>query len=56
MNIGNMNLKLALLAAAGFAGVLIQPIAVRVLWVILMIGASALTLLASWKALRERSA
>lgn len=49
-------LSLALLAAAGFAGVLIQPIAVRVLWVVLMVGASALTLLASWKALRERTA
>ena len=49
-------LSLALLAAAGFAGVLIQPIAVRVLWVILIIGASALTLLAPWHAFRERSA
>lgn len=49
-------LSLALLAAAGFAGVLIQPMAGRVLWVALMIGASAWMLLASSKAGRERRA
>ena len=49
-------LSLALLAAAGFAGVLFQPPVMRALWVVLLIGALALTLLAAWQALRERSA
>lgn len=49
-------LSLALSAAAGFAGVLIQPIAMRITWMILVVGASVFTLLASWKILRDRNA
>jgi O-antigen/teichoic acid export membrane protein len=54
-----LNLKvvsLALIAAGGFAGVLIQPMAVRIVWVILVAGASVLTLLSSLKILRDHSA
>lgn len=46
---------LGLLAAGGFAGVLIQPITVRALWGVLMTGTSILLLLVSWKTLRVRS-
>lgn len=49
-------LSLGLLAAAGFAGVLVQPAVMRALWVVLLIGALALTLQASWQALCKRSA
>jgi len=52
-----LNLKvvsLTLFAAAGFAGVLIQPTAGRILWVILVAGASVFILLTSSKVLRER--
>lgn len=49
-------LGLGLLAAAGFAGVLLQPAVMRALWVVLLIGALAFTLLASRQALRERTA
>lgn len=49
-------LGFGLLAAAGFAGVLLQPPVMRALWVVLLIGALALTLLAAWQALRESSA
>ena len=54
-----LNLKVlgfGLLAFAGFAGVLFQPITVKALWVVLVICSSILTLLVSLKALRNRSA
>jgi O-antigen/teichoic acid export membrane protein len=55
-NLLNRNvLGLGLLAAAGFAGVLFQPTTVRALWVVLMMGASILTLMMSLQALRNRS-
>ena len=49
-------LGLGLLAATGFAGVLFQPMTVRALWVVLMIGASILTLVMSLPPLRNRNA
>lgn len=49
-------LSLALLAVVAFAGILIQPIAVRILWVILVIGASVFVLLVPPKVLCKRSA
>jgi hypothetical protein len=54
-----LNLKVlsfGLLAACGFAGVLIQSEVMRALWLILLIGVLAMTVWASWKKFRERSA
>ena len=49
-------LGLALLAAAGFAGVLFQPFAVRALWVAGATGIAILTLLPAWRAQRAHRA
>jgi O-antigen/teichoic acid export membrane protein len=49
-------LNLLLLAAVGFSGIFIQPIIVRVLWIILVIVLSVVALLVSLKLHREPSA
>ena len=49
-------LGLALLAAAGFAGVLFQPFAVRALWVAGATAIAILTLLPAWRAQRAHRA
>lgn len=54
-----LNLKVlsfGLLAAGGFIGVLFQSEVMRALWLILLIGALAMTVWASWKKFREPSA
>ncbi|MBC7490410.1 MAG: oligosaccharide flippase family protein, partial [Glaciimonas sp.] len=54
-----LNLKVfgfGLLAFAGFAGVLFQPMAMRALWVVLLICILAITSLEPWKTYRESRA
>lgn len=49
-------LRFTLLAVAAFAGILIEPIFVRILWVVLVIGASVYALLVPSKTLSKRGA